>query len=84
MPNTTEKRKRRRGALLSALVMGGLMLAFAVSMLLLMVGESSTADAVVAGACAGVFLAIVAGIFIALRQRYKEIDKGEEDEARKY
>ena len=29
-------------------------------------------------------LAIVAGIFIALRQRYKEIDKGEEDEARKY
>ena len=34
--------------------------------------------------CAFIYLAVVVGVIMALRQRWKEIQGGEEDEARKY
>lgn len=31
-----------------------------------------------------VFLAVLVGVFLALRQRLKEVDSGEEEDAKKY
>ncbi len=80
--------KSWRGAVLSAVViavptllLGGLFLAFALGVL----------DAGGEGFAAGllavyglVLLAVVVGVFIALRQRGKELQRGEADEAKKY
>lgn len=80
--------KSWRGAVLSAvviavpaLVLAGLFLAFALGVL----------DADGEGFAAGllalyglVLLAVVIGVFAALRQRRKELQRGEEDEAKKY
>lgn len=71
--------------MLSALVTGGVILAFAVSMLAAcFAGTEGAAEVVILVLTALVFLAMVVGIFIALAQRKKEIEGGEEDEARKY
>ena len=84
MQNDT-KGKRLLGAALSALVMGGLILAITVCMLTdyFSVGGSK-GETVVILLSAGLFLAIVVGILVAFLQRRKEIRGGEEDEARKY
>ena len=84
MQNDT-KGKRMLGAALSALVMGGLMLVITLCMLFdyFSVG-GSTAETVVILLSAVVFLAIVVGVLIAFLQRRREIQGGEEDEARKY
>ena len=86
MPNTTErKNKKRMGALLSALVTGGFFVIIAVCLVLagLDVG-SRGAELVVLLVCALLYFAIAGGVLLALAQRWKEIDGGEEDEARKY
>ena len=85
MPNTTEKRKKRRGALLSALVTGGFFVLMAVGMLLAGFEDGMTAgEGLILALCALLYLVIAGGICVALRQRWKEIETGEEDEARKY
>jgi len=35
-------------------------------------------------ACAALYMAIAAGVIVALRERWQEIQGGEEDEAKKY
>lgn len=84
MQNDT-KGKKLLGAALSALVMGGLILIITVCMLIdyFSIGGSA-GETVVILVSAGVFLAIVVGIAVAFLQRRKEIQSGEEDEARKY
>lgn len=85
MRNTTERKKKRRGALLSALVVGGFMLVLAVCMVLAGLYDMvSGAETVILLVCALLYFAIVGGIILALRQRWREIEGGEEDEARKY
>lgn len=85
MPNTTEKRSKRRGAVLSALVMGGLFLCLAVCMLLdFFAGETGLGEQVLVVVCVVLVLVPVGGIAAALHQRMKEIEGGEEDEAKKY
>ena len=85
MRNTTNKGKKRLGAVLSAAVMGGLILLVTVCMLWDWFGSGgSGAETVVILACALLFLAMVGGIILALVQRWREIEGGEEDEARKY
>lgn len=85
MRNTTDRKKKRRGALLSALVVGGFMLVLAVCMVLAgLYDVTSGAETVILLACSALYFAIVGGIALALRQRWKEIEGGEEDEARKY
>ena len=84
MQNDT-KGKKLLGAALSALVMGGLILLITVCMLIdyFSIGGSA-GETVVILISAGLFLAIVVGIAVAFLQRRKEIQRGEEDEARKY
>ena len=85
MQNTTERKKKRRGALLSALVVGGFVLVLAVCMVLAgLYDVNSGAETVVLLACSALYFAIAGGVALALRQRWKEIERGEEDEARKY
>lgn len=85
MRNTTDRRKKRVGALLSALFMGGLMFLLAVCMLVSYFGVGgSTAETAVILLCTALYLAIAGGVFLALHQRWQEIGRGEEDEAGKY
>ena len=84
MRNTTKGRKRL-GAALSALVVGGFLVLMALCMLVDYFGGGGTAgEAVVMVVCAGLFFLMAGGIALALVQRWKEIEGGEEDEARKY
>ena len=47
-------------------------------------GGADAAGAVLVLLCALLYLAIAAGVIAALWQRWKEIQSGEEDEAKKY
>ena len=81
----TTKSKKRLGAALSALVVEGFMVLTALCMLADYFGGGGTwGEAVIIVVCAGIFFLIAGGIALALAQRWKEIEKGEEDEARKY
>jgi len=85
MPNGTKRNQKRLGAVLSALVMGGFVLAVTLCMLWDYFGQGgSGAETVVILLCAAVCFVMVGGIALALYQRWKEIGRGEEDEARKY
>ena len=86
MPNTTErKNKKRMGALLSAMVTGGFFVIIAVCLVLTCFDTGSRgAEIAILLVCALLYFAIAGGILLALSQRWKEIDGGEEDEARKY
>ena len=86
MPNITDpKKKKRLSAVVSALVMGGLFLVFVVSMLLeAFAPDTVNGDRALLLISVLIGLAPVIGIALALRQRMKEIEGGEEDEARKY
>jgi len=85
MPNGTKRNQKRLGAALSALVMGGFLLIVVVCMVWDYFTLGGTpAETVVILLCAGMGLVTVGGIALALYQRWKEIGKGEEDEARKY
>ena len=77
--------KKLLGAALSALVMGGLMLVITVCMLAdyFAIGGSAWETGIIL-ISAGMLLAIVVGVAIAFLQRRKEIQSGEEEEARKY
>ena len=77
--------KRKMGAAISAMVLGGGLMVLAVCM----VGDYfwsdwDTGEAIVLTISVLAILGTVAGILAALRQRWKEIEGGEEDEARKY
>lgn len=85
MQNGTERRKKRLGAALSALVMGGFLLVVTLCMLWdYFCQGGSSAETIVILLCAVLGGFTVGGIVLALRQRWKEIGEGEEDEAKKY
>ena len=84
MRNTT-KWKKQLGAALSALIVGGFMVLTALCMLFDYFGGGGTAwETVLILVCAGILFLVAGGIVLALAQRWKEIEGGEEDEARKY
>ena len=79
------KSKKQLGAALSALAVGGFLVVIALCMLVDYFGGSGTAGETVAiVVCAGIFFLMAGGVALALAQRWKEIEGGEEDEARKY
>ena len=81
----TTKGKKRLGAALSALVVGGFLVLLALCMLAdYFVGGGTAGETVAVVVCAGLFFLMAGGIALALAQRWKEIERGEEDEARKY
>ena len=79
------KKEKRMGAILSAVVVGGFVLTSALCILTDYFGSGGTgAETVMILITAAMFFLIVGGIMAALWQRWKEIEGGEEDEARKY
>ena len=80
----TTKGKRRLGAALSALAVGGFVVLLALCMVADCLGGGTAWETAAILACAGMLFLMTGGIVLALIQRWKEIEKGEEDEARKY
>ena len=75
----------KRGAVISALVVVAFFLVYLVLLAtaVLEVPEDTIGLLVVLFAGA-IFLAIIVGVLLALGQRLKEIDSGEEEDAKKY
>lgn len=75
----------KRGAIISALVVVVFFLVYLVliATAVLEVPEDTIGLFVVLFAGA-IFLAIIVGVLLSLRQRLKEIDTGEEEDAKKY
>ena len=76
--------KKKIGAATAAVIIVGLMAIFIVSFILLMRGEESAGGNAILLAYIGIFAAIIIGVLVSLKQRFKEIKSGEEEEARKY
>ena len=85
MRNNTERRSGARGAVIAATVTALAVVLFVGSLLWVMLEEGPVPAAVGIMVVYGIFgAAVVIGVFVALRQRLREIRKGEEADARKY
>lgn len=75
----------KRGAIISALAVAVFLLAY-LALLAAAVLElpENTAGLIALAFVGAVFLAVLVGVFLALRQRLKEVDSGEEEDAKKY
>ena len=75
----------KRGAIISALAVAVFLLAY-LALLAAAVLElpEDTAGLLALAFVGAVFLAVLVGVFLALRQRLKEVDSGEEEDAKKY
>ena len=81
-----EKKAKKRVAVVAALVVIALMTAYLVAVIIPLarecLGEQIAVD--VLATYAGLILASIVGVTLALKQRLKEIESGEEDEAKRY
>jgi uncharacterized membrane protein YeaQ/YmgE (transglycosylase-associated protein family) len=88
MPENTDRNRKKRGSIISAAVVAGYMLALValVAWSMGLVGaETDTGFATFSVLLYAVIGgAVVIGVLKALRERLREIDGGEEDEAKKY
>lgn len=85
MRNNIEGRSGARGAVIAATVVALAVVLFIGSLLWVMLEEGAVPAAVGIMIVYGIFgAAVVIGVFAALRQRLREIRKGEEADARKY
>ncbi len=81
MQGNTEKKK---GAVIAAVAMIAIVLVFVGALAVLLLGEEDLfADSIAWLYIIG-GVAVVIGVLVALRQRFAEIHRGEEDEAKKY
>ena len=83
---TMEKKSKKRVAVIAALVVIALMTVYLMAIVIPLVREC-LGEAVAMGILviyAVVILASIVGVTLALRQRLKEIESGEEDEAKRY
>ena len=83
---TMEKKSKKRVAVIAALVVIALMTLYLVGILIPMVRETmgvgiAVTILVIYGA---IILVSIVGVTLALKQRLKEIESGEEDEAKRY
>ena len=79
-----ERRRKRKGASLAAAVMTILVLLYVGLLVVLIRGEENLFfDGILLVYIAG-GLAVIAGVGLALKQRFAEISRGEEEEAKKY
>ena len=80
----TTKGHRLTGAFLAAVIVAAMMLLLAGGLLVSYFGGATGAfDTGLVLVCALVFLSIAVGVVIALIQRWREVQGGEEDEAKK-
>ena len=81
MQGNTEKKK---GAVIAAVAMIAIVLVFVGALAVLLLGEEDLfADSIAWLYIIG-GVAVVIGVLVAMRQRFAEIHRGEEDEAKKY
>ena len=83
---TMEKKSKKRVAVIAALVVIALMTVYLVAIIIPLV-RVSLGETVAIGILViygAVILASMVGVTLALRQRLKEIESGEEDEAKRY
>ena len=75
----------KRGAIISALVVVAFFLVYLVLLATAVLEVPEDTIGLITVLFAGaIFLAIIVGVLLALGQRLKEIDGGEEEDARKY
>lgn len=75
----------KRGAIISAAVVVVFFLVYLVLLATAVLEVPEDTIGILAVVSAGaIFLAIIAGVLLALRQRLKEIDGGEEEDAKQY
>lgn len=79
-----ENSKKKRGALIAAAVIVALAALMIALFILIIKGEEDTGADGILWIYVGALATVAGGVLIALRQRFKEIKKGEEDEAKKY
>jgi len=86
MPNATDRRRKKRAPILCAAVLVLLLGVFLGMVLLplLWMGRDTAGVVTILLVYALAVAAVMAGVLAALRQRLREIDKGEEDEAKQY
>ena len=86
MRKTTDQKRRKTAPIICAIVMIALLGIYLAAVIFPLLG-ASYGEAVAVGILivfALVIIAVIVGILIALRQRLKEIEGGEEDEAKQY
>ena len=77
--------KKKQGALIAAIVVIAVAVAYlAIFTFGLLDSCESVVLAVVIGVYCLLIVAVIIGVMVALRQRMKEIDSGEEEDAKKY
>ena len=76
--------KKKWGALIAASVIIVLVAVLIVAFVLLINGKEDTGVNGILWAYIAVLGAVIIGVLISLWQRFKEISKGEEEEAKKY
>lgn len=78
--------KKKRGAIIAAVVVIAVLSAYLGSFLFAMVAESleGLAVALIMIVYGGMILAVIFGVVAALNQRLKELDGGEEEDAKQY
>ena len=86
MPNATDRRRKKRAPIFCAAVLVLLLGVFlgVVLLPLLWMGRDTAGVVTILLIYALAVAAVMAGVLAALRQRLREIDKGEEDEAKQY
>ena len=86
MQNATDRRQKKRAPILCAAVLVLLLGVFLGMVLLplLWMGRDTAGVVTILLIYALAVAAVMAGVLAALRQRLREIDKGEEDEAKQY
>lgn len=85
MRENTERKKRGRRAAVIAAATAALVVLVYVGSLLWMLIEDGSAPALGFGVLYGALgLAVILGAVFAARQRVRELDRGEEEEAKKY
>ena len=79
------RKNTKRAAIISALAVVAFFLVYLVlvASAVLEVPED-TVGLLAAGFAGAIFLAIIVGVLLALRQRLREIDGGEEEDAKRY
>ncbi|MCI6855665.1 MAG: hypothetical protein MR908_10270 [Firmicutes bacterium] len=76
--------KKKMGSLIAAVVIIVLVAILIVAFVLLINGEENAGANGILWAYIAVLGAVIIGVLISLWQRFKEISKGEEEEAKKY
>ena len=75
---------KKVGAATAALVIVAIMAIFIGVFVLIISGEEDAGVDGILIAYIGIFVAVIIGVLVALKQRLKEIAGGEEEEAKKY